>query len=92
MQYKIKFNLTTKDNEIERQAFKDFIDAVRDGLYLVDEFLSIYPDYRDDCISFELDLPDCIIEQQKSKHHKFLNLLLKKFWNRTDLFESHLVK
>lgn len=75
MKYKITFNAGRKNNEKARDTFREYIAAVRDGLDLLDVYLSIYPDYKENCITFEIDVTDNILELSTDKHFKFINKL-----------------
>lgn len=86
MRYKITFNATRDNNPIARDAFSNYISAVRDGLDLVDEYLGVYPDYAEDCIEFEVKVTDNLLELSKDKHFIFINRLQSALFEYKNLF------
>ena len=82
MKYKIIFN-ASRDNHTARDSFSNYLSAVRDGLDLVDDCLSIYPEYDSEFIEFEIK----ILELSKDKHYRFINKLQSALYEFKDLFE-----
>ena len=86
MRYKVTFRATRDNNPIARDAFSNYISAVRDGLDLVDEYLGIYPEYEKDFIEFEVKITDNLLELSKDKHFRFLNRLQSVLFEYKELF------
>lgn len=85
MKYKITFN-ASRDNQLARDAFSNYLSAVRDGVDLVDDFLGIYPEYGSEFIEFELKITDNLLEVSKDKHYRFINKLQAALYEYKELF------
>jgi hypothetical protein len=86
MKFKITFN-ASREHQLARDAFQNYISAVRDGLDLVDVYLGIYPDYESEHITFELKLTDNLLELSKDKHYRFINKIQSALYEYRELFE-----
>jgi hypothetical protein len=86
MKYKVTFN-ASRDNQLARDAFSNYLSAVRDGLALVDDCLGIYPEYESGHIEFEIKVTDNLLELSKDKHYRFINKIQSALYEYRELFE-----
>jgi hypothetical protein len=91
MKYKITFNASRDNNQQARDAFSDYISAVRDCLQLVDDFLGIYPEYESGHIEFEIKVTDNLLELSKDKHYRFINKIQYALYEHKELFVCELI-
>ena len=86
MKYKITFKAGRDNNQLARDRFRDYINAIRDGLDLADSYLGVYPDYEADLLEFEIKITDNLLELSKDKHFGFINKIQAALYEYRELF------